>query len=82
MNLLKKIPHDKLLHFQAGFLFAIVLGYYLPWFLALWAGCFAGMIKESYDTFVSGGKLETWDYLATAIGAIVATGLILLATLV
>lgn len=81
MNLLKKIPHDKLLHFLAGFLSTITLGYFLPWFAALWIGCLIGMMKEAYDAFTGKGNLETWDFLATAIGSMVATGIILLSHL-
>ena len=62
MNLLKKIPHDKLLHFLAGFLCVITLGYFLPWFAALWIGCLIGMMKEAYDAFTGKGNLETWDF--------------------
>ena len=81
MNLLKKIPYDKLLHFLAGFLSTITLGYFLSWFTALWTGCLIGMTKEAYDAFTGKGTLETWDFVATATGSIVATGVILLSLL-
>lgn len=81
MNLLKKIPYDKLLYFLAGFLSTITLGYFLSWFTALWTGCLIGMMKEAYDAFTGRGTLEAWDFVSTATGSIVATGIILLSHL-
>ena len=81
MNLLEKIPHDKLLHFLAGFLSTITLGYFLSWFTALWTGCLIGMTKEAYDAFTARGSLEAWDFVATATGSMFATGIILLSHL-
>lgn len=67
---LRAIPQDKLLHFIAGAGITAVVAVVRPLALVAWVvGVGAGIGKELYD-WRKWGKLDTWDAVATAIGAV------------
>ena len=62
---------DKLYHFIAGFIIALVITYYFAPFYGLLAGYVAGTLKELWDEYSYGGG-DVFDFFATALGSIFA----------
>lgn len=77
-NWLANIGYDKYLHFIAGLLItqigAALLGSIIIGFII---AVVVGIIKEIMDKYL-GGDCNVYDFLATAIGAIVGTLLIVI----
>jgi len=70
LDLLHRVPKDKLLHFFYGALIACFVSLVLsPWWGIL-AATVAATIKESWDYF-SQGEVEGSDFLFTVFGGIV-----------
>lgn len=69
-----KIPHDKQLHFGAGFAVAIVGSLAFGPAAGLILGVTAGALKEMRDYICYGGP-DVYDFLATAAGAAVGAGI-------
>ena len=72
---------DKLLHLLVGAVIAFSLGYILPVWIAFAAACAAGALKEVWDYYHQGAHTpDTKDFLATALGGLLAVVFILLTT--
>lgn len=69
-----KIPHDKQLHFGAGFAIAVVGGIAFGPAIGLILGVITGALKEMRDYICYGGP-DVYDFLATAAGAAVGAGI-------
>ena len=75
---------DRLLHLSAGYVIAtlVVVGLslllkgWLPYYMALTVGIFAGAAKEYYD-YQQGRVPELWDFIATVLGAVLGTFLLI-----
>lgn len=61
---------DKRKHFIVGFSISILVGLLLPW-LGLLLGCFAGALKEWWDS-KGHGTVELMDFVFTFLGALSA----------
>ena len=79
------IPLDKQAHILAGYSIAATLAAVLTSPIGLGAACIAavmataiiGIIKEAWDyEHPLTHSAETWDFLATAIGGVLGTGMI------
>ena len=68
-----RIPHDKVLHFIAGYLlFAVDLAFVCGW-LALGLVAIVSMLKELFDIFKNEPTGWGWlDFLFTILGALPA----------
>lgn len=64
------IQKDKLLHFIAGMLVAVIVLIVLPWWAALAAAVLAGAAKEIIDYYGYGAP-ELADFLYTALGGLI-----------
>jgi len=64
------IAVDKILHFVAGLLIAIIVGYFFTALWALAAGLAAGALKEALDEYRYGGA-DIKDFLSTALGTLI-----------
>lgn len=70
---------DKLLHFLAGALIALVVALTVaPWFAVLAAGV-AGLAKEAYDHISGKGTVELADFGWTLTGGVYGIGVAALA---
>ena len=65
-----KIEQDKILHFLAGLLIAILGGVIIDPITGIGLAIAAGIAKECYDDYHD-KKIEVWDAVATAIGGCV-----------
>lgn len=63
---------DKLYHFIAGFLIAVLLGFWNP-VVALFASGIAGFGKEAYDMYIKKSFADPVDAIATILGGIFGT---------
>ena len=67
------IAKDKILHFIAGLLITLSVGFITSIEYGVLAGVMAGVLKEIYDEIIYGG-FDTYDILATFLGVLVACG--------
>lgn len=82
-RLLALLPHDKRLHLLAGAVIALLVGVFMSPAFGLVAGIAAGAAKEAFDyRNPTKGTPEWADLAATAIGAWLATMLLLFVDLV
>ena len=85
-TLIKQLTRsDRLLHLSAGYVIAtlvvVVLSLFLtgwlPYYIAITVGTFAGAAKEYHD-YKQGRAPELWDFIATVLGALLGTFLLIL----
>ncbi len=71
------IAKDKIYHFVAGLLIAVVVGFAIDPITAIGLAIAAGIFKECYDDYRYGG-FDWKDMVATWIGGFVGLGLVTL----
>lgn len=77
VQLINKIPLDKLLHFLAGLIIASFFAIIFGMKICLLPVIIAGFAKEFFDKWVT-GTWEWWDLVATCLGGLLIQLFVLL----
>lgn len=79
---------DKVLHFTAGLLISLIVGFTVNPIWAIFLGVIAGLYKELWDVFYKGmyrdglplllakDRFDFFDLFVTILGAVVGTGIV------
>jgi len=70
VGLLNKVRRDRLYHFIAGMIAAMVCLFWLKMYFCLWPVLVLGFVKEFIDVWQD-GNFDWIDLLATALGGLV-----------
>jgi len=69
------IPKDKLLHFGAGLIIALIVTLLSTPLIGVAVGALAGVAKEIYDYF-DYGDFDFFDMFVTIIGAVIGSSVV------